>query len=136
MASAPTRRPRWHYLVASTLITLTLAVPASMVVLPRVHQWQMVRALGSDDPAVRQRGLNYLARHAPGDADLQRRVVERLPRLDEADFIAVVDTLNLLGLWRRPPVDDASWFRWLSAELDTAGPADAEVLQPKPSRLA
>ncbi len=124
---AAPRRRSYTWLVASLLISMTAAVPLAYLTFPHIYRWRLLGWLDSDDLARRERALQYVMSQAPQDPRVLHGAVARLPRLADGPFVQLVTALNLAGLWHRPTIPDAAWFRWLDPLLTDAHP-DARVL--------
>jgi len=107
------RSTRAIWLFVSLLITTTLAVPAAYVLVPHVQRWRMLNRLTSDDLSQRERGLNYVIRHAPHDETVLSGALERLAVADETNFLHLVNALDQARLWSPRTIPPDAWLRWL-----------------------
>ncbi|MBI1337618.1 MAG: hypothetical protein GC164_11720 [Phycisphaera sp.] len=106
----------------SLLVTATLSVIVARYTIPLYQRWRVLEQLLSDDPAVRERSLNFVLRYAADNPDIRGGAVRRLPRADDAQFRELAYFLDKAGLWDRATVGDASWLRWLGLALKDDNP--------------
>ena len=111
------RRIRWPWFVASILITATLAVPASVYVIPLIVRWQMISNLDSDSPAKRETALKYMLAKAPQDPSLIDAALQRID-LTSADDLRREIAITFLTRF------GVMYPQVIRAALDKMGEAD------------
>ncbi len=95
------------------IVALSLAVPATYLAAPYLHQWLRLRQLTSDDLRNREAALNLVIRRAATDGAVARGAIARLAVDDDRNFIQIVSALEAAGVWDRRRVPPEAWVRWL-----------------------
>lgn len=117
----PPRAARWlpnpTWLVASMVLALAVIVPAAYLAMPGVYRWHRLSQLTADDPAARERALNYVIRHAGDDPAVREGTLDRLGQLDPLEqrepFNQIVNAFDHAGVWSRRYVPDGLWLKWI-----------------------
>ncbi|MCC6580344.1 MAG: hypothetical protein IT440_07865 [Phycisphaeraceae bacterium] len=104
---------RLPLLVISLMATMTLTIPLAYFLAPRALRTLRLSQTTSTDVVVRQRALSYVVQHAATDPAVVAAVLAKMPAANDAAFVELMNALDLGGVWRRPPVTDDLWLRWL-----------------------
>ena len=131
--------PRRRQFIRLSIISATLCVVAVVVLMlansERLVRWNMIGKLCSDDPAQRQRGINYVIQQiAPpesssganddsGDGAAATRAAVRdvLAEADDACFDQIVAALSSVGQWG--PDWGEAWVRYLTQRAPSVSDA-------------
>lgn len=114
-------------LAVVAILTLSAAVPSAYLALPRLRPWWNLRHLASNDAALRDRSLRYLAAHADNDPRVFQRGINALAAADDPTFSMIVSALDHALTWRRPEVPVEPWLRWVDM-LARSDSTDTRVL--------
>lgn len=105
--------PRARPLLLSLLLVLLLLAPASYFSKPYIIRWDNLRQLTSSNLAKREQALNYLIRRGKFDPAVVRGAIAKLDVQDSLNFLQIVNALDQARQWRRPPIPEGPWLRWL-----------------------
>lgn len=107
--TSPSTKPPGSYtkLGVSLLITLALVVPLAMVGVRVAMRHAKLDTLGSTDPAIRERGLNWLIRETPDDPTLIGDVADLLDQLPDQSVVEVRNALGHAGTADHPAFREA-----------------------------
>lgn len=108
------RRRSWPWLLATILISATLAVPFSKVAAPYYLRWRSMRELTSADPMRRARAVAYVRFHGPKDSSIITDAIATLQSADDAAFVELQVALDDLGFWEHPRVPAGQYLRWVT----------------------
>jgi hypothetical protein len=112
---------RWLLLTLSLGMTLVLSIPLALVAVPHVRRAQMLSRLTSADLKQRHQALNYMARNIEHPRVLPG-AVRALAVPDEANFVQLVQVLDMVGRWRREHIPLDPWLRWIELLGDDQDP--------------
>ena len=111
-------------LLITLMVSFTLMVPVAMWGFPHLRRWQRLSQLTSSDLAEREVALNWLIRAARSDERVREGAMAALEHAgDEANFLQIVEAMDLAGVWERDAVPAGMWLRWTLRDLDAPDPA-------------
>ncbi len=111
----------WLPLTIHAVMTIGVIVGGIKMV-PYWHRKHMIGKL--TDPSIkdRERALNYVIHRVNRDERVLAGVIEQLAAADQTPFLQTVNALDRAGQWRRPPIPDPLWLRWLQTLCDEQSP--------------
>lgn len=112
--TTPRKRHPFLRLALSLMVTLVIAMPIAFLSTPSLIRWNMSRWLVSTDMQHRQRALNYVAHRADHQPKVLNMAIDALSVPDDIHFQQIFHALDLAGQWRRPPIPNEPWLRWLT----------------------
>ncbi len=114
------RRPAWVPLAIHLALTV-LVIVLGLVLLPLWHVRVNIDKLTSVSLEERERALNFVVRRAGRDQRVLDGAVGQLLEVkDNANFLQIVNALDRARQWRRPPIPNAAWLRWLGVLVSEA----------------
>ena len=119
------RRHKLQGWLLTALVGLVLGVLAALLVYPHVHDYLLIRDLGSRDPAVRERAINRAEVAARVTPRTLRKLNAALDSDDDIQFAAVATALNRAGKFKIPGRDPAVFDRLRAIEFEHS--TEAEV---------
>ncbi len=121
------RPPRWRWVIASVFITSTLTVLLAWPIIPRLKKRVLLNQLTAPDLTAREQALSYVVGHAQNDPAVLQAAIRHLDIPDQSNFLQLVNALDRAGQWRRPPIPDTAWLRWI-AIMGNDPSAEAKIM--------